>query len=182
MRAIPPPEFRRPPPGSGRRGAKRQRSVRIPAVFWLLTACSGSEREASIDLSITHYELLNASSPPVHLQADRVAVTGGAGSVEVTGAIRLPDHCDALRAHLVDRRPDLEVRLRYRPSRRHRGDCDEFDHTPLLGYTAEIGPLPPGRYHLRILEESHREHGRWWPSQRPDTAAAILHQTDVLVH
>ena len=158
------------------------RIVRVLAVVGLLTACSTSEDEARLRLSITHYEHLGPSTPPVHLPADSLAVQGGVGSIQVTGTIRLPDHCDDLRVDLVDRRPVLELRLRHQQSRGHQGGCDESDRTVLISYRAEIRDLPPAQYRLRVIDEGHSEH-RWFirRSRVPDSLARHLHDDTVLV-
>lgn len=173
---------RRPAHLSGMDKPTHGRIVPVLAVLGLLTACSTSEDEARLRLSITRYEHLGPSTPPVHLPAESLAVYGGVGSIHVTGTIRLPDHCDDLRADLVDRGPLLEMRLRHQKSRGHQGGCDESDRSVLVAYRAEILNLPPAKYRLRVIDEGHTEH-RWFfrRSRAPGVVTRHLHDDIVLV-
>ena len=183
VRTIVPQDRRRPAHVSGMDRPMHGRVVPVLAVLALLTACSTSEDEARVELSITHYEHLGRSTAPVHLPAESLAVEGGVGSIQVTGTIRLPDHCDDLRADLVDRRPVLELRLRHQQSRGHQRGCDESDdRTVLVAYRAEIRELPPARYRLRMIDEGHSAHG-WFlrRSRAPGAIERHLHDDTVLV-
>lgn len=167
---------------SGMNKPMRERAAPVLAVLGLLTACSASDDEARVELSITHYEHLGGSTPPLHLPADSVAVEGGVRSIQVTGTVRLPDHCDVLRADLVDHRPNLELRLRHQQARGHEGSCDESDRTVLVAYRAEIRNLPPAEYRHRVIDEGHSEHGWLFRRSRaPGMDARHLHDGSVLV-
>lgn len=167
------------------RTRERRIAVRAFAVLLLagqLGACADSGKDARLQFSITHSERLGRSTAPLHLRPDSLAVEGGVGSVQVTGTVWLPDRCDDLRANLVDRRPELDLRLRHRQLAGHRGECDEADRSVLVEYRARIGGLPPGRYRIRVLGEGHVEHGRLvWSPRGADGPARHLYDDTVLV-
>lgn len=158
-----------------------QTSLVVVLAFAVLTGgCLISDEEPRLDFRLTHFEHLSSGAPPLHLP-DSIAADAGKGGIRITGTIRLPDHCDGLRAGLVDRRPALDLRLRVTPSEGHSGPCDDSDRSVLVSYAADIRLLPAGRYHLRVLEEAHVEHGwRFW-RRGSGAAGTLLHEEDVLV-
>lgn len=144
-------------------------------------ACSSSG-EARVELVITHYEHLAAATPPIHLPTDSLSVSGEVGWIQVTGTIRLPDHCDVLRAHLEDRRPILELKLRHAEARGHEGGCVESDRSVAVAYRAEIRDLPPAQYRLRVIDEGHTEHRRGFArASARGGVARLLHDDTVVV-
>lgn len=154
----------------------------ILGIMMLAGACSTSAEEARLDLRITHYEHLSGSGPPLHLPSASTAVEGGDGRIRVSGTIRLPDHCDVLRADLAESRSEIDLRLRHERSGGHDGPCDDSDRSVLVAYTADIRQLPPGRYRLRVVEQEHAEHARRWWTRDPEPEMTLLHEADVRVH
>lgn len=144
-------------------------------------ACANSESETRLQFDITHYEHLGPSTAPIHLAADSLAVEGRSGSILVTGTIWLPDHCDDLRAQLVDHPPVLELRLRQHQARGHDGGCEASNRSVLVAYRAEIANLPPGTYRLRVLDEGHAEYVWLAGGSKPPERISHLHDETVTV-
>lgn len=147
----------------------------------LVAACANAEDEARLQFDITHYEHLSHSTAPLHLAADSLAVEGRPGSILVTGTIRLPDHCDDLRAKLLDRQAILELRLRQHQSRGHEGGCEESNRSVLVAYRAEIENLRPKTYRLQVLDEGHAEYVWLAGGSKPPESVTRLHDDTVTV-
>lgn len=156
-------------------GTRRSRGW-IWCLSAFMLACS-SDEDPEVNLRLTHFDHISASTTKLHLPPDSLSVSDSINQITVQGSIRLPDHCDQLRAALESSGRELELRLQAATSHSHR-ECEGSDRTVIVGYAARLRNLPPGEYRLRVVYDSHAKAAR---SERDIESRRILYEKGVVV-
>ena len=106
---------------------------------------------------------------------------GGEDRIDFTGSIALPEGCDALDAHVVERDSVLTVQLQALRTSGHGGPCDPSDRWVIVEYAARVTNLQPQRDRIRILYQRHVHHTPAEGGQDEPIAKEILFDGDVPV-
>lgn len=136
-----------------------KRSYRVPwrvpsaCALLLCSACSGMPDGVHVRFRITHIDQVGGPGSSGDVAQALAAPVYAGNSASVNGIILVPDRCDRVDARIERDSAVLLLRIEARLSSDHDGACDAGGEVTVMQYTADLVNLPPGTYHLRVMND-----------------------------